>query len=152
MFEGYDPRFYFVSAETGNRILLIKDEVLPIVPSYKMDNENFFFLQYLSNGKVVTRKLTQMGKGVIFGNDALSGNPSNVKFCYQEQTATGPRSAMLAEFTPVLAGKEDIRQQVKLITEHSGITDKKKLKEYITAHVFDNYGKMGAQEIDKLMQ
>ena len=152
MFEGYDPKSYFVSGETGNRVLLIKGEALPILPSYKMDNEHFFFLQYVSNGKTLTKKLTHTEKGVIFTEDAFSGNPSSVKFCYQEQTSSGPRSSMLAEFVPVLASKEELRQEARLITTHSGIADKKKLKEYITGHVFDNYGKIGTQELDKLME
>lgn len=152
MFEGYDPKSYFVSNETNNHVLLIKNEILPIVPSYKMDNENFFFVQYVINGKTETKKLNHVVNGVIFDDEAFSGNPASVKFCYQEQTTAGPRSAMLAEFIPVLAEKEAISQQLKLIATHSGITDKRKLKEYITAHVYDNYGKIGAREIDKLMQ
>lgn len=152
MFEGYDPKSYFASPETHDRILLLRNEVLPIVPSYKIDNANFFFIQYVSNGKTVTKKLAHTDKGVVFGDESFSGNPSSIKFCYQEQTTAGPRSAMLAEFVPVLADKEEIRQEAKLIATHSGIADKKKLKEYITGHVFDNYGKIGTQELDKLLE
>jgi hypothetical protein len=152
MFEGYEPKSYFVSPETHDRILLLRDEVLPIVPSYKMDNANFFFVQYVSNGKTVTKKLSQSDKGVVFSDADFAGNPSSVKFCYQEETTSGPRSAMLAEFIPVFSGKEELRQEAKLIAAHSGIADKKKLKEYVTGHVFDNYGKIGTHELDKLME
>jgi len=152
MFEGYDPKSYFVSPETHDRILLLRDEVLQIAPSYKMDNSNFFFIQYVSEGKTVTKKLAHTDKGVIFSDADFAGIPSSTKFCYQEQTTSGARSAMLAEFVPVLSGKEELRQEAKLIAAHSGIADKKKLKEYITSHVFDNYGKIGAREIDKLIQ
>jgi hypothetical protein len=152
MFDGYDPKSYFVSPETQDRILLIEDEVLPIAPSYKIDNANFFFIQYVSEGKTITKKLANTDKGVIFSAGDFPVPLSPVKFCYQEQTTAGPRSAMLAEFLPVLSGKEELRQEAKLIAAHSGITDKKKLKEYITAHLFDNYGKIGTQEIEKLMQ
>lgn len=152
MFDGYDPKSYFVSSETGDRILLIEDEVLPITPSYKIDNANFFFVQYVSEGKTITKKLASTDKGVIFSAGDFPVALSPVKFCYQEQTTAGPRSAMLAEFLPVLSGKEELQQEAKLIADHSGITDKKKLKEYITAHIFDNYGKIGTEEIDKLMQ
>jgi hypothetical protein len=152
MFEGYDPKSYFVSPETHDRILLLRDEVLPIVPSYKIDNASFFFIQYISDGKTVTKKLAHTDKGVIFSDADFLGISSSIKFCYQEQTTSGPKSAMLAEFVPVLADKEEIRQEAKLIATHSGIADKKKLKEYITGHVFDNYGKIGTQELDKLLE
>ncbi len=152
MFEGYDPKSYFVSPETHNRILLFRDEALQIAPAYKLDNANFFFIQYVSDGKTVTKKLAHTDKGVIFSDADFSDIVAEVKFCYQEQTTTGPRSAMLAEFVPVLAGKEELKQEAKLIASHSGIADKKKLKEYITSHVFDNYGKIGTHELDKLME
>ncbi len=157
MFEGYDPKTYFYSVETSNRILLIKDDVLPIVSSYKRDAGNFFFLQYDYNGKTITRKIQQNQNGILF-NDALFtiGTevmiPRKVMLCYQSSGSGGPRSSALVEFTPVLATNMEIRQQIPLITEFSDTTDKKKLHNEIIAHIFDNYGKIGAEELAALME
>jgi hypothetical protein len=91
--------------------LLLRDEVLPIAPACKMDNASFFFVQYVSNGKTVTKKLAHSAKGVVFSESDFAGSSSSVKFCYQEETTSGPRSAMLAEFIPVFSGKEELRQK-----------------------------------------
>ena len=157
MSEGLDPKIYFYSAETANRILLIKDDVLPIVTSYKRDAANFFFLQYVVNDKTITNKIEQNEKGILF-NDALFTvgtevlKPQKMMLCYQSSGSGGPRSSVLAEFVPVLATKTEIRQQIKLITGFSGTIDEKKLKNEIMAHLFDNYGKIGVEELAALMK
>ena len=64
-FDGYDPKAYFQSPATNNRILLISNETLPIIPSYKLDEQNFFFIQYTLNGKPITKRIDQNEKGLI---------------------------------------------------------------------------------------
>ena len=153
MFDGYDPKTYFQSEETNDRVLLIKNDVLPIAPSYKLDADNFFFLQYDMNGRVITEKIEQKENGIIFNNSLFAqGIPAKVLFCYQTKTPSGPRSSILATFIPVVADIADIKQQVQLIIKYSGSTDKKKLKEYVTGQIFDDYGKIGPAEVDKLME
>ena len=157
MFEGYDPKTYFQSPETGGRILLIKGEALPFSPSYKQDDKNFFFVQFNLNGKPFTRKVMHNANGVIFTDELFNGisqasGTKKVMLCYQSVQHGTPRSSVVAEFVPVLASKAEIIEQVRLINQLSGITDKKKLNSETLAHLFDNYGKIGSGEVNKLMQ
>jgi hypothetical protein len=152
MLEGYDPKTYFSSAETNDRILLIKDEVLPIASSYKRNADNFFFLQYTAGGKTVTKKLKQNETGITFNDDAFAeGVPAKVMLCYQSVAMGKPASSVIAEFSPVPATKEELKQQVELIKQNTGTADKKSLSKEVTAHLFANYGKLGNDEIGKLI-
>ena len=151
MMEGYDPKTYFQSTETDNRILLLLDEVLPISSSYKIDGVNFFFVQYVSNGKTVTKKLDQDEKGLRF-RDKIFGDevPQKVMLCYQAEISGKPKSSLVAEFKPITVTKGDLVNEIKVIISNSG-TNKKLIKETVAAHIFDNYGKLSQDQIDKLM-
>ena len=146
---GYNPETYFVAPETSDRILLIENEVLPISTSYKRDPQNFFFIQYNDNSKIVTRKIAQNDTGLIFDSSLFTGaaTPQKVKICYQSNKSGSARSSQIAEFTPVLLSKETLSQQVKILEAYSGIKDKKLLIAEILTHLAANYGKIGADEI-----
>lgn len=152
-FEGYDPKTYFRSAETGNRILLITGEKLSIAPSYKLDASNFFFLQYKNNGKNEVRKVPHQSNELLFSPDLITGGSDDgkVMLCYQSNTGNSPRSTVVAEFLPVFSSKEEIQEQVKLITSFSANPgDKKQLKAEITSHLYSNYGKLGNEEMSRI--
>ena len=153
-FEGYDPATYFSSGPTSDRILLIRSEVLPIKLSYKLDASNFFFIQFSSDGKTITRKVDQTENGLMF-SDRLFQTGSGaiverVNLCYQSNASGAARSSVVASFVPVLADKDDVLIQVNLLKTMLDITDKTVLKAELTNHVFDNYGKIGAEELSRL--
>lgn len=154
LFEGYDPVSYFASAPTQDRILLISSEPLQIKPSYKLNAENFFFVQFTADDKTITRKVAQAGQAIIF-SETIFVTPSgamvdHVKLCYQTNASGVARSSVVASFTPVLAEKEEINEQVKLMTEISGMVDQKKLKSELSNHIYQNYGKIGTEELSRL--
>ncbi|RZL44725.1 MAG: hypothetical protein EOP00_19195 [Pedobacter sp.] len=150
-FDGYDPKAYFQSPATNNRILLISNETLPIIPSYKLDQQNFFFIQYTLNGKLITKKIDQNEKGLVFNPLLFNDDPqTNVMLCYQYMVAGEPKSISIAEFIPVTVNKDDLFRELKIIKAHIG-DNKKILKEAVTAHIFDNYGKLGQDQIDKMI-
>ena len=154
LFEGYDPATYFSSESTQGRILLIKSEPLLIIPSYKLDAGNFFFVQFNAGGRTITRKVEQTEKGIIFSENLFmtgSGEMADkVSLCYQTNSTGQARSTVIAAFTPVLVEKQEISDQLRIITDMVGIGDKKKLKAELSSHVFENYGKIGADELSRL--
>jgi len=154
IFEGYDPITYFSSGATNDRILLIRSELLPIKPSYKLDRSNFFFIQFTSQGQTITRKLDQTPKGLIFSDhlfQTASGvMAGKVSLCYQTNASGMARSSVIASFIPVLADKEEINTQVRLIEDMLKSADRKKLKVELSNHIFDNYGKIGSEELSRL--
>ncbi|MBB2144378.1 hypothetical protein GM921_02680 [Pedobacter sp. LMG 31464] len=151
MFDGYDPKTYFQSTETDNRILLLLDEVLPISPTYKIDENNFFFIQYVTSGKTITKKIDQSDKGLVFTTKLFTeGIPQKVMLCYQAQIAGKPKSSSVVEFTPIIANKADLKNEIKVLTTNLGL-NKKLIAAAVTAHIFDNYGKLSQDQIDKLM-
>ena len=151
MFEGYDPKTYFQCAETNNRILLILNEPLPIVPSYKIDDQNFFFIQYENNGKMITKKIDQNANALIFNQTLFDeGNPEKVMLCYQAQVAGKASSKSIIDFVPVIANKVDLLNEIKIIKANIS-TNKKLVKDAVTAHIFDNYGKLGLDQIEKML-
>lgn len=154
LFEGYDPATYFASAATQNRILLISSEPLQIKPSYKLNEGNFFFVQFTADDKTITRKVAQKGQAIIFSEmlflTSLGAMVDHVKLCYQTNDSGVAKSSVIASFTPVLAEKEEINEQVKLMTEISGMADKKKLKTELSNHIYQNYGKIGAEELSRI--
>lgn len=155
MFEGYDPKTYFRSEETNNRILLLSDQALPINSSYKQVAGNFFFVQYQLNGKTITKKVAQSEQGLSFYPELFIDGTSQTEkamLCYQSKESGTARSTVLAEFTPVLSNTTAIKEQIKLVTQHAGITDAKKLHAEIASHIYTNYGKIGLETLATLAQ
>jgi hypothetical protein len=72
--------------------------------------------------------------------------------CYQSKESGTARSSVLAEFIPVLSNTTEIKEQVKLVSKFSGITDPKKLNAEITSHIYANYGKIGLETLSNLGQ
>lgn len=151
VFEGYDPKTYFQSTETNDRILLFANEPFPIVPSYKTDDANFFFIQYLNKGKIITKKIDQTENGLLFNaNLFMEGNPEKVMLCYQTLVAGKAKSSSITEFIPITVNKSDLLNEIQVIKTSLG-NNKKLVKEAVTAHIFDNYGKLSSDQIDKLV-
>ena len=157
MFEGYEPKTYFRSEETQNRILLLTDQALPIVSSYKIASGNFFFVQYQLNGKTITKKVEHTDKGLLFipalFEDASGTiHTEKVMLCYQSKETGTARSSVLAEFIPVLATSTNIKEQIALVSKYTVSTDKKIRNTEIASHIFSNYGKIGLEELANLSQ
>lgn len=155
LFEGYDPKTYFRSEETNNRILLLTDQAIPIIGAYKREAGNFFFVQYQLNGKTITKKVEQIEQGLQFKPELfMDGNMQTEKamLCYQSKESGTARSSVLAEFIPALSNTSEIKEQIKLISKFSGITDAKKLNAEIASHIYANYGKIGLEILSNLNQ
>ena len=155
MFEGYDPKTYFRSEETNNRILLLTDQALPISSTYKLAAGNFFFVQYQLNGKTITKKVTQTDQGLLFQPELFIDGTSQtekVMLCYQSKESGVARSTVLAEFTPVVSSSTIIKEQINLVSQHAGITDAKKLNTEIASHIYSNYGKIGLETLASMVQ
>lgn len=158
VFEGYDPKTYFTAAETDDRVLLLSDKALPIIPSWKTDAEHFFFIQYNnSNGRPVTKKIPFSEKGLLFTAPIFTDESGNnltqkVMLCYQTKENGKVYSQVLTSFVPVLAETTAIKEQLQLIKKYSSATDKKKLQAELSAHIYTNFGKIGAEELEALIQ
>ena len=154
--EEYDPKIYFRAAETGDRVLLIKDEPFPVLSSYPADESRHFFVQYQLADKTVIRKVKQEGNGLLFTDELfkdLQGSASaKIRLCYQTSAGDNPRHAVLASFIPVLASKAEVQEQIRVIKSMSGSTDPRKVNNEIIAHVYENYGKISSEELMKLME
>ncbi|MEY2903104.1 MAG: hypothetical protein RLY89_2210 [Bacteroidota bacterium] len=155
LFEGYDPKTYFRSEETNNRILLLSDQALPVNGTYKLAAGNFFFVQYQLNGKTITRKVDQNEQGLQFKPELFIDGTSHTEkamLCYQSKESGTARSSVLAEFIPVLSNTTEIKEQIKLISKFSGITNPINLNAEITSHIYANYGKIGLETLSTLGQ
>ncbi len=151
IFEGNDPYSYFASPETQNRILIVEQNPILIKSTFKMDESNFFFIQFMAEEKLQTRKIQQNGQQLIFSKSNFVNNSGNVlesvSICYQTNENGKSKSSIITEFLPVLATSEEIANQVNLIKSVSEQKDAKKLKSDIVNHLFVNYGKIGAEEL-----
>lgn len=155
MFEGYDPKTYFRSEETNNRILLLSDQALPVNSTYKLAAGNFFFVQYQLNGKTITKKVTQSEQGLSFQPELFIDGTSQTEkamLCYQSKESGTARSTVLAEFTPVISNTAAIKEQIKIVSQHAGIADAKKLNAEIASHIYANYGKIGLETLASIAQ
>ena len=154
IFDGHDPSTYFTSLKTNGRILLIQDEPLAIKPAYKLDEKNFFFVQYNYNGRIVIRKIPHNENSLVFSDKVFISVPGSmidkVNLYYQSNASGSSRSTLIANFLPAIASKIKIQEQIDLISKHMDKTDKNKLKTEISHHLFDNYGKIGDEELTKL--
>lgn len=149
--EGYDPVQYFRSDDTGNRIALVTDEELRINGSYPLDSQNFFFIQYALDGQTVTRKVDYSGNSIRFTNALLEKATEKIILGYQRSGGSGPVSRKIAEFIPVMVQKASLKEEIGVLARNLNSSDKKTINTEITAHIYDNYGKMGQKEISDLI-
>jgi hypothetical protein len=152
-FDGYDPAEYFQCGETDDRILLIKDQIIPLSPGYKLDSTDFFFVQYTRNGKAYTTKVTQAGMGISFDMETFSAAsidqlPPSVMLCYQSVETGTPRSRPVATFKPALIFKTELEQQIAVIKAHSKTVTKAAIETYL----YDTYGKIGDAELNEFIK
>lgn len=154
-YEGYNPRTYFHSPETNHRVLLVTGLPLKIIPFYKLDAQNFFYLTWEKNGATVVRKIPASERGIYFNSSVISdadqlAREQKVKFCYQHFEYGVLKNDVLAEFIPVLASLSVINQQISIIKKHSPQKENRILNALITAHLNDNYGKVGSEYLQKI--
>ena len=154
-YEGYNPRTYFHSPETNHRVLLVTGLPLKIIPFYKLDSQNFFYLSWEKGGTSVVRKIPASDRGIYFNATVISNadqlaDGQKVKFCYQHFEYGVLKNDVLAEFVPVVAPLSVINQQVSLIKRHSPQKEPRILNALITAHLNDNYGKVGSEYLHNI--
>ena len=151
----YDPKTYFRATETRERVLLIKDQAFPVLSSYITDESNYFFIQYKMDDKTVTKKIKHNGTGLIFTDELFTDlvyATTKVKLGYQTNNQGTSHTAVLATFIPVPASKNEVKEQIRLITSQSGLSDQKAINNEIMAHLYENYGKIGAEELLLLIE
>jgi cold shock CspA family protein len=154
-YEGYNPRTYFHSPETNHRVLLVTGLPLKIIPFYKLDAQNFFYLTWEKNGATIVRKIPASDRGIYFNSSVISDadqltDGQKVKFCYQHFEYGVLKNDVLAEFVPVVASLSVINQQISIIKKHSPQKENRILNALITAHLNDNYGKVGSEYLQKI--
>lgn len=154
-YEGYNPRTYFHSPETNYRVLLVMGLPLKIIPFYKLDQQNFFYLTWDTKESQVVRKIPSSDRGIYFNSAMFSDanqfvNGQKVKFCYQHYEYGMLKNDVLAEFVPVIAPLSEINQQVTLIRKYSSQKESRVLSALITAHLNDNYGKVGSEYLHSI--
>lgn len=154
-YEGYNPRTYFHSPETNYRVLLVTGVPLKIIPFYKLDAQNFFYLTWEKNGQTIVRKIPASDRGIYF-NPGVVGDVDRlaegqkVKFCYQHYEYGMLKNDELAEFVPVVAPLSVINQQIALIRKYSGQKDSRVINALVTAHLNDNFGKVGSEYLHNI--
>jgi hypothetical protein len=149
-YEGYNPRTYFHSPETNYRVLLVTGVPLKIIPFYKLDYQNFFYLSWEKNGEQIARKIPASDRGIYFNSSVFGDtnefvNGQKVKFCYQHYEYGTLKNDVLAEFVPVIAPLSEINQQITLIRKYSSQKETRVINALITLHLNDNYGKVGSE-------
>ncbi len=154
-YEGYNPRTYFHSPETNNRVLLVMGVPLKIIPFYKLDSQNFFYLTWEDKGQQIVRKIPASDRGIYFNSSVFSaGTPlaagQKVKFFYQHYEYGMLKNDELAEFIPVIAPLSEINQQIYLIKKFSRQKEPRVINALITAHLNDNYGKVGSEYLHSI--
>ncbi len=154
-YEGYNPRTYFHSPETNYRVLLVTGLPLKIIPFYKLDAQNFFYLQWEKTGTTIVRKIPASDRGIYFNQTVISDadqltEGQKVKFCYQHFEYGVLKNDVLAEFVPVVASLSVINQQVAIIKKYSSQKESRIVNALVTAHLNDNYGKVGSEYLHNI--
>lgn len=154
-YEGYNPRTYFHSPETNYRVLLVTGLPLKIIPFYKLDAQNFFYLQWEKAGTDIVRKIPASDRGIYFNQTVISdadqlAEGQKVKFCYQHFEYGVLKNDVLAEFVPVVASLSVINQQVAIIKKYSSQKESRIVNALVTAHLNDNYGKVGSEYLHNI--
>jgi hypothetical protein len=157
---GYDPLIYFAN-QNDKPIVLLNGIPLPIASSYKMDAQNFFFVQYEFQGKNIVRKVANQNHSLVFNSELFTDNESRpvnlellkrVNLCYQSMENSVPHSKVLVTFSPVLVDKNELGKELDVL--YSSLKALKKnnvteIKNEILAHLADNYGVVNADEMEK---
>jgi hypothetical protein len=154
-YEGYNPQTYFHSPETNHRVLLVTGLPLKIIPFYKLDGQNFFYLQWEKAGTTIVRKIPASDRGIFFNQTVISDadqlkDGQKVKFCYQHFEYGVIKNDVLAEFIPVVTPLSVINQLVALIKRHCSQKEPRVVNALVTAHLNDNYGKVGNEYLHNI--
>ena len=149
-----DPKIYFNQDNADLKYLLINDRPFNIINSYKMDSDNFFFLQYTLNKKTISKKIPVSDHALVINtrlitdeNDVVVENIDQINdfvIAYQYVDKSGKaNSRLIAKFKPVFVNKDRLTQEISLLRKNLIVYlkgDKNKLSQDIYDYVNSNYG------------
>ncbi|HEY8781894.1 MAG TPA: hypothetical protein VIM16_09785 [Mucilaginibacter sp.] len=156
-----DPKIYFNQDDPDLKYLLINDQPFNVINSYKMDNDNFFFLQYTLNKKTILKKIPVSDHALIFNKHIITDENNNVvenidqitdcviAYQYVNEEA-GVNSRVIAKFKPVFVNKGLLGKEISLLRKNLTVYfkgNKNKINQDIYDYVNGNYGFIPADDI-----
>lgn len=154
-FIGQDPSTYFASSLTQNRILIVENEPFLISPAYDVEGSSFFYIQFEENGKTIKHKIKDsaqnllLAKSLFIGDSGLKADKVSLGFQTSRNGQSQPN--IIADFYPVLASKGEIVSEINVLKRVIGTKNQKRLKTEILNHLYDNYGKIGVEEVESMV-
>lgn len=144
-----------------NNNYLIIDEVKVQIggDAFPMNDNNFFYLQYMYDGETIRKKLDSEGDHLVIDKSELfkvDGQPIPVKYStemtlYYRKSAE-KTSVKINTFTPVFPDEEELKAEIQVIMDEYSDKEVKTKKEEITAYLNEFYGKPNKENLDEFMK
>lgn len=144
-----DAETLFKSNHPENKVLLVEDFPVEVSAGTPIDNNNFFFLQYVVNGKTMVKKVQSKGNALVFSRNILVGTAGEVlpqesvtavSLCYQQKSSAGATSKVIAKFNPVFVAKADFDAEVTVLKKYLSAQSQEKAANELYNHFYGNYG------------
>ncbi len=156
--EQFDPEKIF----PRGRVLLLENEPVAIDGKYPLAGSSFFFVQYVSEGQTIVKKVPAMGQAIHFNTALFTDNAGHppatplpeVSLCFQENIDGVKRSRIITKFIPVIGNKQVLKEQYALMQLHlkAAKRTEKEILEEALAHFNENYGYIDANIFEKAIK
>lgn len=141
---------------SGKYVLLESQVMLVNRKSFHLDNENFFYIQYVFNGEEINKKVNSSGDSLIIDRKSLftiDGNPVkvpdslNVIFFYRN----GENLSIVSNFELILPDLKQIKNEIAIIIDELKGRSKKAITNEINSYVVDNYGNIDRDNLEHFL-
>jgi hypothetical protein len=141
-----DPTKPFPNNRPDEKVLLPEDEWITLNPKYKISPESSVMLEYVVNGKTITRKLATNGQQIQFSKEQFVNDRgvkvspekiAKVNLTYKETNASNEKAKLITRFKPILISVEEFKTQARLLENNLQLM--KKSKETISKEIYEHF-------------
>lgn len=146
----------------GKYVILGELKVVINSVAFPMDNNHFFYINYLYKGESINKRLSYNGDTLIINKDSLlrvDGKPirnediTEMKLVYySKNNGKVTPSVISSSFYPVFPNQKELKEEVAIIIDAMNGQSEGEIVKAITSYITDIYGKSNTDNVQQWYQ
>jgi len=143
----------------GKYVILGELKVVINSTAFPMDENHFFYINYLYKGESINKRLSYNSDTLIINKDSLlrvDGKPirnediTEMKLIYySKENGKVIPSVISSTFYPVFPKEEDLKEEVEIVTDAMKSKSEKEIINAIASYISDVYGKSNKENVSQ---
>ncbi len=140
---------------SDNYVIIEKSYIKVSSSTFKMDDDNFFYIQYNYKGEDIPKKLKYKNDTIIINKTELftidgwpitNPNISKMELMYMSKEKGG--SIYISSFNPIFPDSKELLSEIDLIIETVNNKSKEDKVKEVTGYINEMYGKIDKENVE----